>query len=300
MDILFDHGEKKFPRAAVVGSSASLGWCGVATEVRSHPACALPPFTSAETEVTISLRGRHGAWVRRSSGGVRQQTSVREGTVWITPGGSHEEETEIERPLDDVAHIYLSNELMTSLHSDEAMPGRAPSIDYLADVQDNLIRQIGWSLVSEMRAPTAGGKVLAESLGVTLAARILQRHSTAAIARAKHDVRERGRTIDDVRVRRVIDYMMAHLEDPVGLADLAAVACLSQYHFVRTFRLKAGLPPYQFLSRLRLQHAKTLLGCSDRAISDIALACQFSSQSNFTRAFREFTGNTPKQFRQLT
>jgi AraC family transcriptional regulator len=295
MQRLFEHGKEKFPRAGVSVTSAALGWTGIASEVRSHPACALPPFVSSQTEITINLQGRPGAHVKRSAGGARQHTAAGAGTIWITPGGSCEEATQITESLPEVAHIYLSQSLLSGLNAAEGTLATAPSIDYVADVRDDLIRQIGLSLVAEMRTPTPGGKVLAESLGVTLAARILQRHSASSTANAGSS-RPAGH-VDDARVRRVIDYMMAHLEDPVGLEDLASVACLSPFHFARTFRLKAGLPPHQFLGRLRLEHAKALLARSNRSISDIALACQFSSQSNFSRAFKEFTGSTPHQFR---
>jgi AraC family transcriptional regulator len=295
MDRLLEHGKEKFPRAGLSASSAALGWTGIATEVRSHPACALPPFVSSETEITINLRGRAGAYVERSAGGMSQVTAARAGSLWITPAGTREEATRITDSLPEVAHIYLSQRLLSGLNATEGSLQTASSIDYAADVRDDLIRQIGLTLVAEMRSPTPGGRLLAESLGVTLAARILQRHSTAAVAKA--DSGTPARYIDDARVRRVIDFMMAHLEDPIGLEDLASVACLSPFHFARTFRMKAGLPPHQFLSRLRLAHAKTLLAHSNRSIGEIALACQFSSQSNFSRAFKEFTGSTPHRFR---
>jgi AraC family transcriptional regulator len=113
-----------------------------------------------------------------------------------------------------------------------------------------------------------------------------------------HLARALESSTDDARMRRVLDYMRAHLEDPVGLNELAAVACLSPFHFGRTFRAKAAEPPGRFLSRLRLEHAKSLLAQSDRTLSDISFACQFASHANFTRAFRRFAGMTPSDFRK--
>ena len=293
---LLDHGIQKFPVATVKASSADLGWMGIAGEVRSHPACELPLFTSSHTEITIALRGKRGAVVARSAGGERQLTSVYPGAIWITPQGIDEEATRITKPLSDIAHIYLPQELFLKLAGEGHAAETVRSIGYVADVHDELIRQIGMSLVEEMRTPTAGGRLLAETLSLTLAARVLQRFSSAGSVRVAQ-VTAAGFSADDARMQRVVDYMMAHLEDPIGLDDLAAVACLSPFHFARTFRSRAGEPPHRFLSGLRLEHAKVLLTHTDRPIADISLACQFSSQTNFTRAFRHFAGMTPKEYR---
>jgi AraC family transcriptional regulator len=293
---LLDHGIRKFPVAKVKTSSAELGWKGIAAEVRSHPSCELPLFTSSNTEITIALRGKRGGIVARSAGGARQIACVDPGTIWITPHGIDEEATRITKPLSDIAHIYLPQEAFSRLAEEGYGSGIERSVDYVADARDDLIRQISASLVCEMRAPTAGGKVLAETLSLALAARILQRFSSSCpvrVPQASAVVFSAG----DARMQRVVDYMMAHLEDPIGLADLAAVACLSSFHFARTFRSRIGEPPHRFLGGLRLERAKFLLAHTDRSIVDISLACQFSSQTNFTRAFRKFAGATPKEYR---
>lgn len=296
---LLDHGKEKFPVAAVTASSEALGWSGIAAEIRSHPAGELPPYTSSQTEITMSLLRTPGAVVSRSASGVRQQTPVGAGTVWISPGGIEEEATRISAPLCDIVHIYLAREQFFSLGAEVGGSVCPAAIDYVADARDDLIRQIGVSLVSEMRAPTPGGKVLAESLGLALAARIIQRHSSA-----NRSLKPRKSSYDwgtdDPRMRRVLEYMRANLEEPIGLDELAAVACLSPYHFARTFRDKVGTPPHRFLTMLRLDHAKVLLATSQRSLCDIALSCQFASQTNFTRAFRQFTGVTPSEFRKLS
>jgi AraC family transcriptional regulator len=106
--------------------------------------------------------------------------------------------------------------------------------------------------------------------------------------------------LDDTRTQRVIDYMTAHLEDAIDLDDLAGAACLSPFHFARLFRNRMGIPPYRFLSTMRLERAKMLLMNTRVQLSEIALVSQFSNQTNFTRAFRQFAGVTPNVFRKMT
>ena len=73
--------------------------------------------------------------------------------------------------------------------------------------------------------------------------------------------------------RRVREYIENHLERPLLLADLAAQAGLSEYHFARMFKHATGLAPHQFVMRARLQRAERLLRHSQQPITEIALAC---------------------------
>jgi AraC-like DNA-binding protein len=104
--------------------------------------------------------------------------------------------------------------------------------------------------------------------------------------------------LDDVRLSRVLDYMQAHLGDPLGIEELAGIACLSPFHFTRMFRNSMGMPPYRYVAELRLERAKSLLVNGGESLVEIALATCFSSQSNFTRAFRQATGMTPGAYRR--
>ena len=67
-------------------------------------------------------------------------------------------------------------------------------------------------------------------------------------------------------------------------------------YFARSFKATTGRSPYQFVSRMRLELERMLADC-DRPMSDIALSTGFSSQSNFSRAFRDVMGMTPGEYR---
>ena len=294
---LLDHGERKFPNAALQRCSAGLGWRGIAAELRSHPAGDLAPFQPDQLEITIAIRGDRTAVVNRKGDGVRQATRVEPGAIWISPAGVCEDDIRITRPLADILHLYLPCDPYGSL---AAFTGgsalSAGSIRYLAGIRDPLIRQIGLSLLGEMQSPTPAGRVLAESLALALAARLAQSYSHEN-APASRFAAERH-AIDDTRLRRVLDHMVSHLHDDIGLEDLAGVACLSPFHFSRMFHRKVGMPPHRYLAKLRLEAARDMLLHGDRSLSEIAFACRFSSQSNFTRAFRAFAGATPGEFRR--
>jgi AraC family transcriptional regulator len=97
-------------------------------------------------------------------------------------------------------------------------------------------------------------------------------------------------------LRRVEDYIDAHLSGPVQLDALAGLAGLSPFHFHRMFRLSRGCTPHAWIARHRVRRAKSLLRAGT-PIAQAAVDCGFSSQSHLTRVFRDQTGLTPGQYR---
>ncbi|WP_333871502.1 AraC family transcriptional regulator [Kosakonia cowanii] len=100
-----------------------------------------------------------------------------------------------------------------------------------------------------------------------------------------------------VALRNVLEYIEAHLGEPLLLCDLAAQVSLSEYHFARMFRQSMGVAPHQFVMQRRMARAKALLLSSNRSLTDIALGCGFNSASHFSNRFKAAKGITPSQLR---
>jgi AraC-like DNA-binding protein len=98
-------------------------------------------------------------------------------------------------------------------------------------------------------------------------------------------------------IRRIREYVEAHLGDSMDLATLAAVAGLSIHHFARGFKQSTGLTPHHYLTRKRVERAQDMLAHTALSLSDIAYAVGFSDQSHLARHFRQLLGTTPGQFR---
>jgi transcriptional regulator of acetoin/glycerol metabolism/AraC-like DNA-binding protein len=98
-------------------------------------------------------------------------------------------------------------------------------------------------------------------------------------------------------MRRVREHVEAHLSESMDLAELAAIAGLSLYHFARAFKQSAGVAPHHYLVRRRVERAQEMLARSELPLSEIALATGFSDQSHLARHFRQMLGITPGQFR---
>lgn len=99
------------------------------------------------------------------------------------------------------------------------------------------------------------------------------------------------------RVNRALDYVTRNLDQPLRLEEVAKAACFSSYHFHRIFRALMGETLASFVKRVRLERSVYLLSHRNGAnFTDIALACGFSSSSDFSRSFRAQYGAAPSRF----
>jgi AraC family transcriptional regulator len=100
------------------------------------------------------------------------------------------------------------------------------------------------------------------------------------------------------QVRKVREYIDAHITDRLLVAELAALVRQSEAHFSRNFRRTFGEPPHAFVIRRRLEFATDYLVQTDASLSAIALRCGFADQPHFCRAFRQATGLSPALWRR--
>lgn len=102
---------------------------------------------------------------------------------------------------------------------------------------------------------------------------------------------------DDARIARAIDYIETYINLPLTVAELAAVACLSQGHFARVFRMTTGLAVWAYVQQRRCERARELLTTTSLPIAEIAYRCGFASQAHMTTCFGKHFRLTPGRFR---
>jgi transcriptional regulator GlxA family with amidase domain len=106
-------------------------------------------------------------------------------------------------------------------------------------------------------------------------------------------VEERNR-----RLLRARDAMDRSYDQPLDVAALARIACVSEAHFIRTFRATFGETPHRYLQRRRVERSMFLLRESDRSVTDICFDVGFNSLGTFSRTFREIVGQSPLAYRR--
>lgn len=96
-------------------------------------------------------------------------------------------------------------------------------------------------------------------------------------------------------VMRAREFLETHYAENLSLEQLAQIAHLSPYHFIRVFRQMVGLPPHAYLTQVRVERAKTLLE-QGIPIVQVAADTGFVDQSHLTRRFKRIVGVTPGQY----
>ncbi len=100
------------------------------------------------------------------------------------------------------------------------------------------------------------------------------------------------------RVLRTLKYIDDHLNEPLTVKDLAQVACLSEFHFHRSFRHYLGITVSGYIRGVRLTKAADILKQSDVRIIDLALCSGYETGEAFTKAFKKAFGISPSRFRK--
>jgi AraC family transcriptional regulator len=235
--------------------------------------------------------------VTRRLDGFADTTVSERGTIWLRPADVQEGLIDMSEPMPAILHLYLSPSRFAPDNLGKAFDTTAiRSLRHEGGFHDPLLAEIAYAILSELEHETSAGRLLAETLALSLMARLVQNHADASSSGVVAPVAREG--LDPRRLARVLDFIEANLEGDLTVTRLASVACLSQFHFARAFKAAVGQPPHRHVSTRRLQRAKELLCDADRGLADIALALRFSGQANFTRAFRQATGQTPAQYRR--
>jgi AraC-like DNA-binding protein len=100
------------------------------------------------------------------------------------------------------------------------------------------------------------------------------------------------------RLNFVREYMLANLDQEATIAELARIAALSPWHFLRRFRDVFGITPHAWLTQKRLEMAAALIAGSNRSITSIGLEVGFQSSGSFSSLFRKHYHVSPREYRQ--
>jgi len=135
----------------------------------------------------------------------------------------------------------------------------------------------------------ASGALEQESEFVAAMSALLERH-------AELRLEDEAGGSDNALVGQVRDYLDAHADTDVSLADLARIAGRARHTILRAFRKSTGMTPHAYLLNRRVERARRSLA-TGASLAETAIECGFFDQSHFTRVFKRHTGITPGQYR---
>ncbi|MGD9925499.1 MAG: helix-turn-helix transcriptional regulator [Pseudorhodoplanes sp.] len=232
---------------------------------------------------------RHCAWTVE---GQRLVAPLRAHAITVVPE-RHDGDWEVEGPL-DVSHVYLTNERLENCRT---LVGGRGNVELVRRVgRDDAVTSHILAILSDPDViGDPGARLLVERAVDLLCIQLLRNHSAADLPRTATPIRG---GLARWQLRRVSDYMLAHIDRSIGLEELAAQVGLSRFHFCTAFRLSTGVTPHAWLTGQRMMLARRLLADPNVPISEIALSVGYATPSAFSATFRRNTGVTPRMFRR--
>jgi AraC family transcriptional regulator len=168
---------------------------------------------------------------------------------------------------------------------------RIELIPRLMNEGDSLIESIFCTLKDELLSEQIGGSLLIDSLQITLAIHLLRKYCATTPKLSSY---ENG--LSKSKLKEITEYIDANLDCSLTIIELAAIAQMSPYHFIRLFKNSFGQTPYQYILQRRIEKGKYLLQHSKLSMEEIAAIVGFCDYSHFAKYLKRFTGLTPKQF----
>ncbi len=234
----------------------------------------------------LTVRGGTALTGSRVAGKFLFEGIDRPGALSFIPAGADRKSWYRNADLDYVG-LFLHPRLSELLPGLEGMAGLGPRVN----ATDPLLAGMLIGLSAELENRTPPDRMFMQDF-VTLVSNQLQRSDSRPNAPSA-----KGRRLNRRAILTITEFIDANLEADLTLGDLAAVVQMPADGFGRSFRATMGMAPYKYVQERRIRRAESLLSTSDMALSEVALAAGYSSQSHFTRAFRRHNGQTPGAYR---
>jgi AraC family transcriptional regulator len=217
--------------------------------------------------------------------GVRQGGWQSRGDFDLVPAGASgqwEDQTAAE-----IMSLRFQPRLMAAAAEALGLSRERASLAPRLRARDPYVGLMVWALKAEIEAGLPAPGLYGESLGQTLAARLLSVHAGARKAKTGG--------LTQRQVRQVVDLVEAHIDRDLSLAELAAAAEVSVSHFTAMFRRTLGQSAHRYVVERRVLRAQALLA-RGAPITETAAATGFSHPSHMARWMRRITGLTPSAF----
>lgn len=214
-----------------------------------------------------------------------------DGTEWQLDGGI------------EVIHVYLDPTEVGRIANTIHPKAGDSQIGAFFAISDPWLHGFFQMLTSELEiyrdAAGRADSLLLGQLHHVLIRHLLRWHSTAPRgARAALAGESRVAPLAPSALDRVREFVHDRLAEDIGLGELAALAHLSEDHFIRSFRAATGVTPYRYLLRARLDRACVLLRETELGVAEVAEAVGFHSPAYFSARFRRQLGVSPSQYRR--
>ncbi|MBB3257786.1 AraC-like DNA-binding protein [Paraburkholderia bannensis] len=192
----------------------------------------------------------------------------------------------------DCMHFHLPRQTLEEVA--EELGGRRRPQLYLPphlSVRDPVIHGLGKALAPALAEPECASQLFIDHVVLAFQAHVAQQYSGAITER-----RRAAAGLTAWQELRAKEYLLAHLDTNVSVAEVARECGLSRGHFLRAFKETTGLPPHRWLISRRIELAQELMRNKDLPLITISQMCGFADQSHLTRTFTRLMGMSPARW----
>jgi len=211
------------------------------------------------------------------------------GTIYLLPRGTRDKVAwmhQSSRVLLAIDSKFLAQSVEETAHHEDV----ALTPDW--ELKDRHIAALMMALHADLEDGQPAGPLYGEMLAAALAAYLVKRFSLRPVA-----AKRAASGLPKARLKRVLEFISAHLSDEIRLETLASIAGMSRHHFCELFRRSIGVSPHQYVIGQRVERGKQMLRDTNLSILEIGLATGFADQSHFTKTFRRMARVTPRDYR---
>lgn len=245
-------------------------------------------YEGSKTEHYLALHdfNRSDGETRIGNLPVSRETEIRNKLTFIPKGVDASGWTDGSGDMNHITMVLLDPAILSGSEASAIVePQLRPELYF----EDEPLRRAVRRLAEIAATDGSALDLYADSLATLMIARLNDR---CAIDQQTTAMEPRGARFGDVE-----EFLRANMHRKVALDEVASVAGLSRFHFIKAFRDESGSTPYQFLLRLRIEEAKRLLRTTKLPLSEISEKVGFGGSSQFVRVFKMAEGTTPGSFR---
>jgi AraC family transcriptional regulator len=265
--------------ACVAATSGGLGWSSAyASLQRERPFeanlsriddCLVILHRSGPVNVNFRIEGDRT---------ISQQR--RRGQISLIPGDCGGQ-VDLRAPHDTL-HIYLRSELFD---------GHAAGLTPLLGIEDAILENLAAAIGGAVTDRLPRSSLYVDPVAQAVARRVLD------IAH-KGTKRRGAQQLSDRQLTRIHEFVEAHLEDDIRVADLAKASGICTTRLKSAFQISTGTTPYRYVLSRRIGRARELLADTRLSLAEIALRSGFCNQEHLTRVFRGIIGQSPGRYRR--
>ena len=290
--VIETHGRAMRAENELVAHSQDLDWRSLHAAIfREAPLDVREP---AVRHPFLIYHMTHPTEVRRRIEGARpEQRLLGPRNICVTPPDTATEWRHAGHP--QILQVYIRRQVYEAAVAELfGCDASAAEIVPRFGITDPLLEQLALALADALRTGAIRDGLYIDTVAQLIAVHLARTHSV----QARHSQLRPAPMVSHQRMRHLIEYIEANLNDHLTLDTMAEHVGISPLYLARAFKVAVGQSPHQYVLMRRIERAKELLRNTDMPIVDVALSAGFSSQSHLSHWMIRHAGVSPAAYRR--